>query len=194
MRSSVFCSCLTVYSVMRNTRLWQCRRGLCPSDWSTLCWRPIRMENSSLHVVIRFVQPQTWSCSKVGSPSTTSTLKDTSMLKIYCVQHAKKNIYIYICIDGKQQVSKPWKSKVQQKIYLFIYAEFFNCDRGLWNKILAPSNNIFSSFVDRISGIDLSKCSALILSAHTTRHGTHWYSGVSDIPGSKCYRYLIYPI
>lgn len=90
MRISVFCSCLTVYSVMRNTRLWQCRRGLCPTDWSTLCWRPIRMENSSLHVVIRFVQPQTWSCSKVGSPSTTSTLKDTSMLKIYCVQHAKK--------------------------------------------------------------------------------------------------------
>jgi len=91
MRSSVCCSCLKVYSVMRNTRLWQCRRGLCPSDWSTLCWRPIRMENRSLHVVIRFVQPQTWSCSKVGSPSTTATLKDTSMLKIYCVQHAKKN-------------------------------------------------------------------------------------------------------
>jgi len=93
MRSSVFCSCLRGYSVMRNTRLWQCRRGLCPSDWSTLCWRPIRMENRSLHVVIRFVQPQTWSCSKVGSPSTTATLKDTSMLKIYCVQHAKKYIY-----------------------------------------------------------------------------------------------------
>lgn len=93
MRSSVFCSCLTVYSVMRNTRLWQCRRGLCPSDWSTLCWRPMRMENSSLHFVIRFLQPQTWSCSKVSSPSTTSTLKDTSMLKIYCVQHAKKKNY-----------------------------------------------------------------------------------------------------
>jgi hypothetical protein len=92
MRSSVFRSCPTVYSVMRNTRLWQCRRGLCPSDWSTLCWRPIRMENSSLHVVIRFVQPQTWSCSKVDSPTTTSTLKDTSMLKIYCLQHAKKKL------------------------------------------------------------------------------------------------------
>jgi len=99
-----FVLCLTVYSVMRNTRLWQCRRGLCPSDWSALCWRPIRMDNRSLHVVIRFVQPQTWSCCKVGSPSTTATLKDTSVLKIYCVQHAKK------IIDGKQQVSKPWNS------------------------------------------------------------------------------------
>ena len=46
--------------------------------------------------------------------------------------------------------------------------------------------------MDRVRGVDLSKCSALILSAHTTCHGTRWHTGISDIPGSKRYRYPIF--
>jgi len=187
MRSSVFGSCLRVYSVMRNTRLWQCRRGLCPADWSALCWRPIRMENRSLHVVIRFVQPHTWSCSKVGSPSTIATLKDTSMLKICCVEHSKKKIEENNKCPNLEK--SDWKNKFTCLFMLDFSIATVGYETKSWHH---KTNNIFSSFVDTIRGIDLSKCSALILSAHTTCHGTRWHSDFSDIPGSKCYRYPIF--
>jgi hypothetical protein len=180
MRSFVFCSCLTVFSIMRNTRLWQCRRGLCPSHRSTLCWRPIRMENSSLHVVIGFVQPQTWSCSP---PSRTCPCW---RFIVYSTPKKKSTE------NNKCQNLEQADCNNKFTCLFMLNFSIATMDSETYPGII--KKNIFSSFEDRMRRIDLSKRSAQILSAHPKCHGTRWYSGFSDIPGTKCYRYLIYPV